>query len=85
MDQVTKKDLEPLQMAINSLTLSAARIERALLGDDKMHIEGIASKVSSHEKYISKNKVRAGWITGMSTGFGFILHAVWEWIKSIGQ
>lgn len=84
-NHLTKKDLEPLQSSIKLLHLSAERIERALLGDEKMHIEGIASKVSKHETYISKNKIRAGFITGISTGLGFIFHAFWDWLKNLGS
>jgi hypothetical protein len=74
MDTLTKKDLEPIRQAVESLTLSAKRIETALLGDEAMRIEGIASKVHRHETHIEKSKARVGWITGVSTGLGFILH-----------
>lgn len=82
MDTLTKKDLEPLTRAVESLTLSARRIETALLGDEKMHIEGIASKVSKHQAHIEKSKTRIGWITGASTGLGFVIHQIVDWFKS---
>lgn len=83
METLTKKDLDPIRQAVEALTLSAKRIETALLGDADMHVEGIASKVHRHEAHIEKSKTRVGWITGVSTGLGFLLHHLFEKFKNL--
>jgi len=83
METLTKKDIQPILQAIESLTLSAKRIETALLGDAAMHVEGIASKVQRHQDHIEKSKARVGWITGVSTGLGFIIHMIIDRFKNL--
>lgn len=71
-EQLTKKDLEPILSSIN-------RIEFALLGDDKMQIEGIVHKVKKHEKHVNNAHKRAGILTGVSATAGVLLHQVWQY------
>ncbi|MEK6879216.1 MAG: hypothetical protein AABY22_06380 [Nanoarchaeota archaeon] len=81
MEALTKKDIEPLQSEIHALFKVVNRIEHAILGDEAMKIDGIASKVARHEKYISNSKIRIGLVSGFSTGIGIIIHKIWEWIS----
>lgn len=70
-DTVTKKDLQPILDQMKAMQASNTRIEMALLGDEGMKIEGMASKVSKHEKYYNKRYHRGGFIAGLSSGIGW--------------
>lgn len=58
----------------DTLVKDVGEIKTALLGMPSHDIEGIVSKVKKHEKYIERSKLRLGFWTGISTGFGYILH-----------
>lgn len=78
---VLKKDLVSIHTAINRLTESNSRIERALLGDEGMEIEGMAAKVKRHDKHIAKSNQRLGLFTGISGVLGYLLNELVNFFK----
>lgn len=81
-EPLTKKDLEPIQGQLQSFTKQLNRIELALMGDEAIDMEGLVAKVKKHDQHINKWKIRAAWGTGAAGGFGFMLHQLWQWLKS---
>ena len=92
--EITKEEWQEFQSRINHIESSVHRIERAIAGDEKMGVQGIAYKVQSHEKRFIDNDYKFQKIDEIKNkGYGFMAAfgifcgllgtGLWEGIKHL--
>jgi hypothetical protein len=72
---------------LDQLNEKVDRITTALLGDEKMGVEGLVSKVKKHEDELGEyDKLKhkgAGILAAVAVAAGIVVHAIEKFIESL--
>lgn len=79
MPQLTDDEKARLFMTLDAQTKQLNKLEQGMYGDKDLGVNGLIDDMKYVKQWISKQKLRIAFFTGVCTVIGFLLKSAWEY------